>query len=216
MGKINQLDNVKLIIIDPLSAYYGTKIDTHRNAAIRSVLAPLAEIAERHNVCVIGISHLRKSTSEAAIYRVTGSIGQTAAARATWLIHPDKENQDRRLFICLKNNLTREKSGLAFQIIDGRIEYEQGTVTDSADDIFRDESEQGPRVQVAIEFLDDLFVDDPNPKAIVVREKARKAGIFERTLERAKAALDIKSVQHPSGYWRWEKSEQESGDKTSV
>lgn len=212
-NKLNQLDDVKLIIIDPLSAYYGTKVDTHRNAAIRSVLAPLAEIAERHNVCIIGISHLRKSTSEAAIYRVTGSIGQTAAARSTWLIHPDKENQDRRLFICLKNNLSREKSGLAFEINDGRIEYEQNIITDSADDIFRYESEHGANVQEAIEFLDGLFVDDPNPKAIVVLEKARKAGISERTLRRAKAELNIISRQHTSGYWRWEKAEEKSQEK---
>ncbi|GAI55759.1 unnamed protein product, partial [marine sediment metagenome] len=138
---------------------------------------------------------------------------KTAAARSTWLIHPDKENQDRRLFICLKNNLTREKSGLAFQINDGRIEYEQGTITDLADDIFRDEIDQGPSVQEAIEFIDSIFVDDPTPKAIDVLAKARKAGINEKTLRRAKATLDIKSTQHRSGFWRWEKSEPKSSEK---
>jgi len=211
--KLDELHNVKLIIIDPLSAYYGTKIDTHKNAAIRSVLAPLAKLAERYDVCVIGISHLRKSTSEAAIYRVTGSIGQTAAARATWLIHPDKENKERRLLICLKNNLSREKSGLAFQIIDGRIEYDQTIITDSADDIFRDESEHGQNLQQAIEFLDNLFANDPNPKATDALQKARNADISERTLKRAKSELKITSRQHPSGYWRWEKPSQKLSDK---
>lgn len=205
--KLSDIKDVKLIIIDPLSAYYG-KADSHKNAAVRSILAPLAEIAERHNVCVIGISHLRKSASEAAIYRVTGSIGQTAAARATWLIHPDKENQDRRLFVCLKNNLSREKTGLAFEIIDSRIVYEHNIISESADDIFDYESEHGVNVQEAIEFLDGLFVEDPNPKAIDALEKARKAGISERTLRRAKAALNITSKQCPSGLWRWEKSDE--------
>jgi len=211
--KLGQIEDVKLIIIDPLSAYYGSKVDTHRNAAIRSVLAPLAEVAEHYNVCIIGISHLRKSTSESAIYRVTGSIGQTAAARATWLIHPDKQNQERKLFICLKNNLTREKSGLAFNIIDGRIEYEQNAITDSADDIFQDESEQGASVQEAIEFIDGVFFETPNPRAEVVIAKAHKVGISRRTLMRAKAALNIKSREHASGYWRWEKPEPENGGK---
>jgi Predicted ATP-dependent serine protease len=205
--KLSDIKDVKLIIIDPLSAYYG-KADSHKNAAVRSILAPLAEIAERHNVCIIGISHLRKSASEAAIYRVTGSIGQTAAARATWLIHPDKENQDRRLFVCLKNNLSREKTGLAFEIVDGRIEYEHNIINESADDIFGYESEHGVNVQEAIEFLDGLFVEDPNPKAIDALEKARKAGISERTLRRAKTALNIISKKYPSGLWRWEKSEE--------
>ncbi|GAJ17878.1 unnamed protein product, partial [marine sediment metagenome] len=65
----------------------------------------------------------------------------------------------------------------------------------------------------AIEFLDGLFVDDPNPKVIVVLEKARKAGISERTLRRAKAELNIISRQHTSGYWRWEKAEEKSQEK---
>ncbi|MBA7605992.1 hypothetical protein ES703_13128 [subsurface metagenome] len=212
--KLKQVGDVKLIIIDPLSAYYGTRIDTHRNAAIRSVLMPLAELAERQNVCIIGITHLRKTISEAAIYRVTGSIGQTAQARVAWLIYPKKENRDRRLLICLKNNLSREKPGLAFEIIDGRVEYEKGIISETADEIFQDESEHGANVQEAIEFLDGLFVDDPNPKAIVVLEKARKAGISERTLRRAKAERNIISRQHTSGYWRWEKAEQERGDKS--
>jgi len=215
-NKLKQLDDVKLIIIDPLSAYYGTKVDTHRNAAIRSVLAPLAEVAERHDVCILGITHLRKSTSEAAIYRVTGSIGQTAAARATWMIYPDKENQDRRLLICLKNNLSREKSGLAFEINDGRIEYEQNVITTLADDLFRDESDQGASVQEAIEFLDGFFVNDPNPKATDVIGKAHKANISRRTLMRAKSALGIISRQHTSGYWRWEKPEQESNREGDI
>ncbi|MBA7521434.1 hypothetical protein ES705_13541 [subsurface metagenome] len=214
--KVIEIGDVKLIIIDPLSAYYGTRIDTHKNASIRAVLAPLAGLAERYNVCVIGISHLRKSMSEAAIYRVTGSIGQTAAARVAWLVHVDKENQDRRLLLCLKNNLAREKTGLSFKIVDGRVEYEQGTVTDTADELFQDASEHGPSVQEAIEFLDDIFVDDPTPKAAEVEKKARKAGIPKITLKRAKAACNITSVRHPSGYWRWERPEQATGEKSEA
>jgi len=200
--KLEQLNDVKLIIIDPLSAYYG-KTDTHKNAAIRSVLAPLADVADRYNVCIIGISHLRKSTSEAAIYRVTGSIGQTAAARATWLIHPDKENQDRRLFICLKNNLSREKTGLAFEINDGRVEYEQNIITDLADDIFRDESEHGPRVKEAMEFIEEQIATAPMaPKSLDVQTAALKTGLSYGTYRRAKNQLDIVSRKHPSGEFR--------------
>jgi len=214
--KFKQISDVKLIIIDPLSAYYGAKVDTHRNAAIRSVLTPIAEAAERHNVCIVGITHLRKSISEAAIYRVTGSIGQTAQARLAWLIHLDKENQDRRLFMCLKNNLSREKTGLAFEIIDGRVEYESGVITGTADDLFRDESEHGASVQEAIEFLDEFFINDPTPKSTDVIEKALKASISRRTLMRAKSALGIISRQHKSGMWRWEKPEQKEGNKTDI
>jgi len=211
--KLNELQNVKLIIIDPLSAYYGTKTDTHKNAAIRSVLTPIAKLAEQYNVCIIGITHLRKSISEAAMFRVTGSIGQIAAARMSWLISVEKENKDRRLLTCLKNNLSREKAGLAFRITDGRIEYEPGVIIDTADDVLQDESEHGPNLQEAIEFLNELLIDDPTPKATDVLQKARKAGISERTLRRAKAELNIESKKHRSGHIRWERPEQKSSDK---
>ena len=206
--KLKQISDVKLIIIDPLSAYYGTKVDTHRNAAIRSVLTPIAEAAERHNVCIVGITHLRKSISEAAIYRVTGSIGQTAQARLAWLIHLDKENQDRRLFTCLKNNLSPEKTGLAFEIIDGRVEYESGIITETADDIFRDESEHGPRVKDAMEFIDEILTTAPMaPKSLDVQTAATKANISYMTYRRAKNALGIKAKKHPSGEYRLHKSD---------
>lgn len=209
--KVIQIGDVKLIIIDPLSAYYGSKIDTNQSALVRSVLTPLAKMAERHDVCILGIAHLRKSAADAAIYRVTGSIGQAAAARTIWLIHPDKENENRRRFLCLKNNLARDKSGLAFQIDDGRVEYESGKITETAEDIFQDDSNQGPGLQVAIEFLHSLFADDPNPKATDVYEKARKANISSRTLERAKAEMKITSKkQKSSGIFRWERPDDSS------
>jgi len=206
--KLKQITDVKLIIIDPLSAYYGAKVDTHRNAAIRSVLTPIAETAERYNICIVGITHLRKSISEAAIYRVTGSIGQTAQARLAWLIHLDKENQDRRLFTCLKNNLSREKTGLAFEIRDGRVEYEPGIITETADDLFRDESEHGPRVKDAMEFIDEIITTAPMaPKSLDVQTAATKANISYGTYRRAKNTLGLISRKHPSGEYRLHKSD---------
>lgn len=37
--------SAKLIVIDPLTAALGARLDTHRDAAVRSVLAPLAQMA---------------------------------------------------------------------------------------------------------------------------------------------------------------------------
>ena len=205
-NKVRQIGDVRIIIIDPLDAYYGARADTHQNALVRAVLGSLAELAQRHHVCIVGISHLRKSSADLAMYRVMGSIGQIAAARTAWVIQPDKENKDRRRLLCLKNNLCREKSGLAFEIKDGRVEYEPGRITETADEAFEDESNQGPGVQEAIEFLDDFFAKVIEPFATDVRKDAYKAGISDRTLKRAKAAMGIISKQYPNG-WRWSKPE---------
>jgi len=206
-NKVRQIGDVRIIIIDPLDAYYGARADTHQNALVRAVLGSLSELAERHHICIVGISHLRKSSADLAMYRVMGSIGQIAAARTAWVIQPDKENRDRRRLLCLKNNLCREQSGLAFEIRDGRVEYEQGKITETADEAFEDESNMGPGVQEAIEFLDEYFAREPEPFATEVRKNAYKAGISDRTLKRAKAKMEIVSTKYPSG-WRWKKPEQ--------
>ena len=43
---------LRLVIVDPVSAYLGG-VDTHRNADLRAVLAPLAELAARHKVAMV-------------------------------------------------------------------------------------------------------------------------------------------------------------------
>ena len=207
-NKVKQIGDIRIIIIDPLDAYYGARADTHQNALVRAVLGSLAELAQRHHVCIVGISHLRKSSADLAMYRVMGSIGQIAAARTAWVIQPDKENKDRRRLLCLKNNLCREQSGLAFEIKDGRVEYESGIITETADEAFEDESNMGPGVQEAIQFLDDYFVDHAKPKATDILKESQKINISESTLRKAKRQMGITSIQQPEGYWIWQTAEQ--------
>ena len=52
---------IKLIVIDPLSAYLG-RTDTHRDSEVRQTLAPLSFLAEKYGVAIIGILHLNKKT----------------------------------------------------------------------------------------------------------------------------------------------------------
>ena len=70
---IQQIGGVRLVIIDPISAYLG-KVDSYKNADVRSVLAPLAKMADSHRFAVVLIDHLNKNNSGPAIYRSQGSI----------------------------------------------------------------------------------------------------------------------------------------------
>ena len=69
-----RIGNVKIIIIDPISAYLG-KIDSHRNTEVRDALNPIIKFADEIGACLLCVTHLNKGGSGNALSRVTGSIG---------------------------------------------------------------------------------------------------------------------------------------------
>lgn len=210
-ARLIALPECRLVVVDPISAYLaGT--DSHKNSDVRELLAPLAALAVKHGVAVVGVSHLNKSAGP-AMYRTTGSLAFVAAARAVYAVARDKENAARRLIALVKANLAPDASGLAYtiQTVDTPIgsqpvvawETEPATIT--ADDVLQVEPEQErSATDEATDWLRDLLSNDPMKAADVQRE-ARQAGIGEKALRRARERLRI----HPkkggfSGGWIWE------------
>jgi putative DNA primase/helicase len=73
-AKIDELGDVSLIFVDPLNAFFGEQVDTHKTAAVRSVLGRLQSFADRDGVAVLGIMHPPKTVAGGkAINAVTGS-----------------------------------------------------------------------------------------------------------------------------------------------
>ncbi|MGD9162756.1 MAG: AAA family ATPase [Desulfobacteraceae bacterium] len=119
IGKLNEaldiVPNCKLIIIDPISSYLPT-IDSHRNSDVRSVLAPLQELAEERDVAVLLVHHFNKNAGGKAIHRVSGSGAFIAAVRHAFAVVKDKDDDLRRLVIPIKSNIWSDRHGLAFSI----------------------------------------------------------------------------------------------------
>jgi len=196
---IKELENVRLVVIDPITAYMG-KCDSHNNTDVRRVLAPLARLAEEQHIAVVGISHLTKASAQSkAIYRTMGSLAFVAAARAAWGVVKDPEDEIRRLFLPIKNNLA-ESSGLAYRIVDSRVEWEPDPVTVSIDDLDDAGADERPKAE-AKEWLLTMLENGPVPAADILKA-AKRDGIAKRTLERAKKELGVNSEQTTDG-WQW-------------
>lgn len=112
-----------LVIIDPVSAYLG-QIDSHRDAEVRGVLAPLAALADHTGAAIVGVMHLSKSTQRPALHRAIGSIAFVAAARLVLAVAPDPGDEKRRLIAPAKSNICAPAPTLAYRLLDGRLVWE--------------------------------------------------------------------------------------------
>lgn len=208
---IRSVEGCRLVVIDPVTAYLGG-VDSHKNAEIRGLLAPLGAIAERHRVAMVAVTHLNKSGGGPAIYRAMGSLAFAAAARAAWAVSKDKDDPRRRLLLPIKNNIAPDTGGLAYRIeplgVDGcpAVAWEPDAVNVSADDaLASDRDEGGGRTERddAAEWLADLLAHGPRSARDVERD-ARDAGYSIATVRRAKAAIGVVSRKPAfGGPWEW-------------
>ncbi len=200
--------DARLIVIDPISAYCG-QTDSHNNAEVRALLAPLADLASRTKAAILAVTHLSKSGGPKAIYRAMGSLAFAAASRAVWAIVKDQDDPERRLFLPAKLNLAVNPDGLAYRIVDGRVAWEPEPVSMHADDAFRAELD-GPQKQKrmrerdeATGWLRDHLAAGPVPAKEAIAD-GKENGFSERTLRRAFKELDGRSRKDKdAGCWRW-------------
>jgi len=208
---IRSVERCRLVVIDPVTAYLGSA-DSHKNAEIRGLLAPLGSIAERHRVAVVAVTHLNKSGGGPAIYRAMGSLAFAAAARAAWAVTRDRDDPRRRLLLPIKNNVAPDTGGLAYRIeplgVGGcpAVAWEPDPVNVSADDALAgDRDEGGGALSEAADWLRDMLSDGPQPAA-EVKARAKNDGIAARTLDRAKGSLGVRADRQgfaADGRWTW-------------
>jgi putative DNA primase/helicase len=210
---IADLTDCRLAIIDPLSAYLG-KTDSHRNSDVRAVLAPLSAMAEKHQIAVVAVDHLTKGETK-AIYKITGSIAFTGAARSVFAVTKDRDDptERRRLLLPIKSNIAEKSPGLAYVLSPTHgvggipcVAWEPDEVSMSADEAMSAEPRRrGPAAdefEEATEFLRTALADGPRPTKEVEQEAREGYGIAKRTLERARKSLQVESFrQTVPGAW---------------
>jgi putative DNA primase/helicase len=204
---VASLNDVRLIVIDPISAYLGGT-DSHVNAKVRSLLAPLAELSRSLRVAAVAVDHLSKS-NRPALYRPNGSIAFTAAARAVWLFAKNPDDPSQRLMLPGKMNLAPDQEGLSYTLREER----QGVVVVmwgqavrfSADAVLQPEAveEKSERLE-AMDWLRERLSEGPVSQR-EIKGDSKAAGLAWRTVRRAKDSLGITSEKEGlRGGWRWQ------------
>jgi putative DNA primase/helicase len=205
--------HARLLVIDPIVAFLDPRIQSSNDASVRRALAPLAELADRHGAAVLLVRHLNKSSGRSPIYRGGGSIGFLAACRSGWLIARDPEQPAQCVFAQVKNNLAPPQPSPAYQVDKGESKVLSlswlGPTDWTAAQLLAGVSRNPPRRltprERAREFLEGFLRDGPRTSRDIWNA-ALPLGLTERTLDRVKQELSIRSVRVcPDGqrlsYW---------------
>lgn len=194
-----------LLIVDPLVDIEDPKLDTHKQAALRAVFAPLRRTATGLGCAVVVVRHTRKSAADAPTQRIIGSIDAVAAARVVWMVGMDPQKPERRGLAVAKTNLGARPEPRAFTIAaNGSFGWERDAAPELTPEALAGpsaSSEDRTALGEAEDFLRAMLADGP-AEARQVQRDARDAALSWRTVERAKASLGIAS-RREDGRWIW-------------
>ena len=228
------MGDVRLVTIDPPTAYLGIgKVNSNNITDVRAVLTPLAQLAEELKVAIVCVMHFNKKTDVTdALLRISDSLAFGAVARHVYCVVPDEANE-RNLFVRAKNNATAKSKdktlGYHFaekivgtdkatgkEIMASYIFWEQKYVDVTATEaMVAASANRSPAAQDAAKvFLIEMLKDGPKPKT-EIEEAADANDITERTLRRAKEALNVRAKKDgANGCWRWHLPTQSADKET--
>jgi putative DNA primase/helicase len=211
-----------LLIIDPISSHLDTTVDSHKNAATRRALSPIADLAADLEFAVLAVAHPNKATAGSGLDRLSGSSAFGEAARSVIVFGVDPSAEDGtedRVIAHLKSNKGPKGRSIAGRIETVKIETKDGlaehtrlTVTGlsevPAEDLLRGRQPEAENGSDPRAFLDEALANGPVP-TLELQTEAKDAGVSWRALERVKKQAGVRSVKQ-GGSWYWARPEREA------
>ncbi|MGE5617841.1 MAG: AAA family ATPase [Sphingomonadaceae bacterium] len=216
---------IRLVIVDPITAFLKRSINSWNDASFRQALTPLATVAGDTGAAMVLMAHLNKRDSGKVLYRVGGSIAQVSQARSVLLVAEHPEDRERRILQCIKSNLSEKPDPLLFcpegVVVAGlnekvvRVRWE-GLADLDAEHALQVASPRSsghtrqarPRrpsqMRRAIEYLVETVTPERHGAVARIKEGADERGIGWFTLQKAKESLGLESARiDGQPVWRW-------------
>lgn len=194
-------EKAKLMILDPIQAYLGAKMDMNRANEARDMTKHLGQVAERTGCAVVLIGHMNKNVGGKVAYRGMGSIDFFAVARSVLLVGRVKGQENRRAMIQIKNNLAERGHAKSFVLTDGVFTW-KGDYDITEDELAGGFAPKTSKQEEAKDLLVSLSYTTKEAAVSQIQEKARDRGISWRTMEMVKKELQIKSKK-VNNAWYW-------------
>ena len=207
IGEAIRDTQAQLMILDPLQAYLGEKVDMNRANEVRTVMKGLTQVANQTGCAIVLVGHLNKSQTANSAQRGLGSMDFRAAARSVLLVGRLKNDRDIRVMVHDKSSLAEEGPSRAFSLENGTLRWQKGYETLTADQLLSGRS-QDSKLTLAEELILDTLDRRPAVPAKEMFSLAQQAGISARTLKSAKGNLrDYVQSVRVANDWLWRRTD---------
>ena len=194
----------RLVIIDPIQSYLGSRVDMHRANETRPLLAALVRMAEQYQCAIVCVRHPAKSSQGGkAIHRGLGSVDFIGAARTGLFVEQHPTDPGKVLLAQSKNNIGPLGHTQMFTKYEGHFEW-CGVSRLSAELLAG--SGRGPDPYIFLEavcWLEERLADGVPVSTELLQQEAVEEGLTLPALRRAKKALGVRSIRNGE-QWDWQ------------
>lgn len=202
IGETIQDTHAQLMILDPMQAYLGEKVDMNRANEVRTVMKGLTKVANQTGCAIVLVGHLNKSQSANSAQRGLGSMDFRAAARSVLLVGRLKNDQDVRVMVHDKSSLAPEGNSRAFSLENGTLHWQEGYENLTADELLSGAA-RGNKVALAEDLIREQLAGGHPVLANEIYQLAKAAGISRRTVEMAKRNMPDVTARKMRNCWAW-------------
>lgn len=189
-----------VVVIDPIVAFLGTKIDMNKGNDVRSVLGPLATLGRELACTIIVVRHFNKSRDASASHKGAGSVDFRNSARSVLQVNYNAED-GKTYLACEKSNYAVRAKTIPFEIQDSKIAW--GNPCEVTAEELHTDSSINLEKSAKDEAIDFLKIElKTSMEASKILKLARDNGIAEKTLRRAAQGIGVlkKKLTH---HWEW-------------
>lgn len=220
LAEVVKHNQLRVLFFDQLLDNLGAGTDDWRQKAVREALQPLRALARELDIAVLGCLHPNKR-ADSFRQLIAGAPAFNSVSRSSLLLAQHPEDENLRVLVRGKGNLSQAPAAIEFQIAEHRFDanghefkvplaqgFQVGDLT--VDDLVGNEAavKEHSKIADACEIVEALLPRDGGwHPAKPIQEACTENDIDERTVRRAKNRLAIEHRRsqafHAPVEWCW-------------
>ena len=207
--------DVHLVVLDAAKSAMHGSLDGYRDDDVRQFLEPLASMADKHDIAVLGLVHFGKRESADPGKLILGSIAWSQIARSVLSV---AAKEDGGLVVTnTKGNLAPAIVSREVRIVSATVDVDQGgsaevgraewgeeTNISAADLLAPSDEANDERDEIEAVVIDYLIANGGSAPASDVLKATRAAGLNDGAVKKARKRIGVKTEKRGmNSGWEW-------------